>query len=201
YVAAGGTFVATYLSGLVDDSDLCFPGGAPGPLSDLLGIWVEDTDIPTEYHTQHFSWQGSDFTVFDYADKVHCTTAEVLSVFNDGFLHSCPALTANAHGHGFAWYLAARTEDPFLYRLYSVLSDKCNINRYLSSELPEGVTVQYRFSGNTEFSFWMNFSASEKKLALSAVTLYDMLSETKISREIVIPPYGVRVFKRDVQIS
>ena len=32
FVKAGGTFVATYWSGVVDENDLCFLGGFPGPL-------------------------------------------------------------------------------------------------------------------------------------------------------------------------
>ena len=31
FVEAGGTFVATYWSGIVDEFDLCFLGGFPGP--------------------------------------------------------------------------------------------------------------------------------------------------------------------------
>ena len=33
FTAAGGTFVATYLTGYVDETDLCFLGGFPGPVS------------------------------------------------------------------------------------------------------------------------------------------------------------------------
>ena len=44
FVKNGGTFVATYLTGLVDDNDLCFLGGFPGPLREVLGIWDEEID-------------------------------------------------------------------------------------------------------------------------------------------------------------
>ena len=44
FVAKGGTLVATYWSGIVDENDLCFLGGVPGPLRKTLGIWVEEID-------------------------------------------------------------------------------------------------------------------------------------------------------------
>src|SRR5690606_12853126 len=42
FVADGGTFVATYWSGIVDEHDRCFLGGFPGPLRKVLGIWAEE---------------------------------------------------------------------------------------------------------------------------------------------------------------
>ncbi len=50
YVQAGGTVVTTYLTGLVNQNDLVFMGGSPGPLTDLLGLWVEETDVLFEHH-------------------------------------------------------------------------------------------------------------------------------------------------------
>ncbi|MFW5686429.1 MAG: beta-galactosidase, partial [Spirochaetota bacterium] len=38
FVRAGGVFVTTYWSGIVNESDLCFLGGFPGPLAETLGI-------------------------------------------------------------------------------------------------------------------------------------------------------------------
>ena len=45
FTAAGGTFVATYWSGIVDENDLVFLGGWPGgKLREVLGIWDEEID-------------------------------------------------------------------------------------------------------------------------------------------------------------
>jgi beta-galactosidase GanA len=44
FVSSGGTFICTYWSGIVDQNDLCYLGGFPGPLRGLLGIWVEEID-------------------------------------------------------------------------------------------------------------------------------------------------------------
>lgn len=52
YVTSGGTVVATYLTGLVDGSDLCALGGTPGALTDVFGIAVEFTDTIVEGENQ-----------------------------------------------------------------------------------------------------------------------------------------------------
>src|SRR5207244_1883637 len=60
----GATFLVTFFSGLVDENDRVHPGGAPGPLRDILGIWVEETDAlpPGKTNGLHFAaaWKGID---------------------------------------------------------------------------------------------------------------------------------------------
>ena len=43
-VERGGTLLTTFLSGRVDEDDNAFLADAPGPLRDLLGLRVEETD-------------------------------------------------------------------------------------------------------------------------------------------------------------
>jgi beta-galactosidase GanA len=51
FVAGGRTFVNTYWSGIVDQHDLCFLGGFPGPLRPLLGIWSEERMLGDFYRS------------------------------------------------------------------------------------------------------------------------------------------------------
>ena len=44
FVENGGTFVATVRTGCVDQDDLCFLTGFPGPLRKVLGVWAEECD-------------------------------------------------------------------------------------------------------------------------------------------------------------
>lgn len=47
YVAAGGTFVTGFMSGIVNESDNVYLGGYLGLLRALAGIWVEEIDALT----------------------------------------------------------------------------------------------------------------------------------------------------------
>ncbi|MFT3789215.1 MAG: beta-galactosidase trimerization domain-containing protein [Tepidisphaeraceae bacterium] len=44
FVEQGGTFVTTYFSGIVDETDLCHLTGFPGPFRKLCGVWAEEID-------------------------------------------------------------------------------------------------------------------------------------------------------------
>ena len=59
YVKEGGHLVATFMSGMVNESDLIYPGGYPGPLTDLMGLWVEETDaLPADQQVSVFFTDG-----------------------------------------------------------------------------------------------------------------------------------------------
>ena len=53
FVKNGGTLVGTYCSGLVDANDLCFLGGFPGPLREVFGILVEESDALADGIVRH----------------------------------------------------------------------------------------------------------------------------------------------------
>ncbi|MGN7453970.1 beta-galactosidase [Paenibacillus pasadenensis] len=44
FVEAGGTFITTFFSGIVDERDIVRTGGYPGELRQVLGIWSEEID-------------------------------------------------------------------------------------------------------------------------------------------------------------
>jgi len=180
FVRAGGTFVATYVTGYADENDLCFLGGFPGPLKEILGIWSEEIDALYPQDGNSFNWNGKDYNVFDFCELVHLRGAESLAVYNSDFYKNRPAITANRYGKGKAFFLAARTGQDFLDDFYKWLVMETNIPRVLDSQLPEGVTAQMRSDGDTNYIFLMNFSPSEKTV------------ETKDGR-ITLAPWGVHI--------
>ena len=129
FVRSGGTFVATYWSGIVDDIDLCFLGGFPGPLRDLLGIWSEEIDAlydgkptpscPTAGNALDLS---GEYAVRELCDLIHVETAQMLATYKTDFYAGRPALTVNDFGRGNAYYLAAHAEDAFLSDFYGALA-------------------------------------------------------------------------------
>ena len=59
WTQAGGTFVTTFFSGMVDENDLVYLGGYPGPLRKLLGIWAEEIDALTPGQTNAVIVRGA----------------------------------------------------------------------------------------------------------------------------------------------
>jgi beta-galactosidase len=158
FVKAGGTFVATYITGYVNENDLCFQGGFPGPLKETLGIWCEEIDSLYPGDSNTFLWKDKRFKVFDFCELIHLQGAEELAVYTDDFYAGRPALTVNCFVKGKAYFIAARTEQDFLNTFYASLVKELRIPRALSGELPEGVTAQVRSDGVTNYIFVMNFT-------------------------------------------
>ncbi len=205
FVSAGGTFVGTYWSGIVDDTDLCFTNGAPGPLSGLLGIRVEEIDAlyaPERRIVEPASSNGlglsGRYEARDLLDLVHLEGAAQLASYGDDFYKGMPALTVNKVGSGAAWYMASRNDDRFLMDFYTGLASSLGLTRALSGPIPEGVSARIRSDDANVFLFVMNFSPVEKKVNVGRAAWTDALGGGKAAGVLTLPPFGTVVLRRPV---
>lgn len=175
FVEAGGTFVATYWTGIADEHDLCFLTGFPGPLRKLLGVWAEEIDALYETDRNAIVMQprneaglAGTYEVRDLCDLIHAETASVQGVYASDFYAERPALTVNAFGKGKAWYIAARAEERFLDDFHGGLVARLGLPRALEADVPEGVCAAMRTDGQRRFVFVMNFSGAPANVTLDA---------------------------------
>lgn len=200
FVKKGGTLVMTYLSGIVDESDLCFLGGWPGPLRPVLGIWAEEIDSLYKDDVQSLTWgknplgQKGTHGVHTFADLIHAETAQVMATYDKDFYAGRPAVTVNAYGQGQAWYLAARTGRDFLDAFYLGMAKQLDLSRAVPGELPAGVSATTRGEGADRHLFVMNFNAEPAKVDIGKGQV-DLESGEKVSGVATIPGLGCRVFK------
>ncbi|MDR2177674.1 MAG: beta-galactosidase [Treponema sp.] len=164
FVRRGGTFVATYVTGYVNESALAFLGGFPGPLKETLGLWSEEIDALYPGESNSIEWNGASYRAFDLCELIHARQAEVLGVYGGDFYAGRPALTLNRRGEGRAYYIAARTGEDFLDDFYRKLTAEAGITPLFDS-VPEGVTVQIRGNGEKDFIFLLNFTGGEKRVS------------------------------------
>lgn len=203
FVKAGGTFVTTYFSGIVDENDLCFLGGFPGPLREVTGIWSEEIDSLYDNEVNYIEFKNDKieelknrYEVRDYCDLIHAETAKVLGVYKADFYSDMPALTVNNYGDGKAYYISARTGADFNNDFYSKLIKDLNIASVIDGELPQGVTAQMRSNKNNKYTFIMNFTEEEKKVDLGKEVYFDMISDEEISGKIILDKYGLKILKQ-----
>lgn len=164
WVAAGGTLVLTYFSGVTDMTARAYLGGAPGPLRDVAGLWVEETDaLPVGKMPRLTAVPGnvlglSDVGVCrDYAGIIRPTGAEIVATYGDEFYAGTPALLRHVFGKGECWFMAARMEDTVLATFYQALASRLDLQPVLAN-LPEGVTATRRGSGSDATLFIMNWT-------------------------------------------
>ncbi len=203
FVAGGGTFVTTYWSGIVNESDLCHLGGFPGPLRRTLGIWSEEIDGLHEGEQNALLCRDGKlpglkerYDVYDLCDLIHTEGAEALAVYESDFYAGRPALTVHEFGQGKAYYLAARAKEPFYLDLYRLLVQEAGVARVVDAELPSGVTAQMRTDGTYEYVFLLNFSDTEQEVVLDAQEYTDLLSGKGEQAAVRLEVNGLKLLKR-----
>jgi len=204
FVANGGTFVATYWTGLVDENDLCFLGGFPGPLREVLGIWAEEIDALCDNEVNHLLFSSekpagmSDkYEARELCEIIHAETAQILAEYGDDFYAGSPALTANTYGKGQAYYIASRNEQAFLDDFYASIVRNVQPRRALEATLPVGINAQRRCASDKDFVFLMNFTTESKTVPLGKLSGIDLLTGEELAEEVCLPKYGICVIETE----
>jgi beta-galactosidase len=199
YVERGGTFVTTFFTGMVGETDLCFRGGFPGPLRPLLGIWQEEID--GLYPEQQNSVQVSDealgldktYAARQLCALIHAEGATVLGRYGADFYAGRPALTRHGVGSGSAYFIASRNDEPFLSDFYGALASRAGVRRLAVGDVPAGVTVQEREKDGKRYLFALNFTDQAARVELAASGGTDLVTGASVSSRIELGPYGCAV--------
>lgn len=203
FVEDGGTLISTYWSGIVNEDDLCFLGGFPGPLRKVLGIWAEEIDALYPGETNMVVPEPgnelglvSNYEARELCDLIHAEDASVLAAYGSDFYRGRPALTVNKFGKGSAYYLASRNSEQFLDDFYGSVCSGLGLSSAIESEPPEGLSVTSRSDEDNEFVFLLNFKPVSQSVALGDDAFVDVLTGSDASGSVELGPYGVTVLKR-----
>ena len=198
FVSDGGNFVMTYWSGIVNETDLCFLGGMPGEMMDVMGIRSEEIDSLYDGETNCIVKCGEapdtmkeKYTASELCDLIHCITAKPLYTYGEDFYAGMAALTENDFGKGKAYYIASRNEPAFQKDFYRELLKRADVEPNFKGELPYGVTVGKRV-GDKDYLFVQNYTKNEQTLTLDR-EYTDILSGEKYTGTLSLKPYDVKV--------
>lgn len=193
FVEEGGTYIATYITGWVNENNLAFLGGYPGPLRQVFGLWDEETDALEEGRQNRFTWQGKEYICKDVCALVHPEGAQVLAQYEQDFYQGMPVLLKNQRGKGCAYYIAARTERDFLKALYAGIAAECGVQPLLET-VPEHVLVTERKGDQGTFLFIMNPQPQEREVSLPP--FLNLRTDEQMQGNYTLKGYEVLVLKR-----
>lgn len=199
YVEAGGTFLTTFFSGIVNENDLVTTGGYPGELRKLLGIWVEEIDalLPEQKNRivlkEAYGDLQGEYGCGMLCDLLHSEGAEVIAEYGDDFYKGMPVVTRNTYGQGEAWYIASDPDERFLDGLLGQLAAAKNVEALL--ETPEGVEVSARTKDGKPYLFVMNHNASTQSYDLGTAKVLDLLTNRELSGSVEIEARGVQLLE------
>ena len=162
FVKNGGTFYATYMLGMVNETDLCYLGGFPAKkLKDVFGIWNEEIDTLYPNERGAVLLEEKPYTTKDYAEIIHEKTATVLARYEKDFYKGFPAYTINEYGKGKAYYQAFRDTGEFKDKAIQNILKDLEIRGCIAGELPDGVSAHTRTDGKTTYLFVENYTQNE----------------------------------------
>ncbi|GBF74903.1 beta-galactosidase [Paenibacillus sp. 598K] len=192
YVRQGGRFVATYATGMVDESDLAYLGGRPGQLREVLGIRAEEIDTLYPEETREVvDADGASYCAYDYCELVHLEGAQALAWYAADLYQGHPAVTEHGYGKGRAYYVAGRHESRYHDAFYGKLIEELGLQPGYPAEAPAGVSIQTRSDGEQTYVFIMNFTESEQIVQLpEGAALTDLETDATLSGSLRLPPYG-----------
>ncbi len=186
FVKNGGIFVSTYWSGIVNENDLCYLGGFPGPLKNVLGIWAEEIDTLKDGRKNKIEIDrnliniGKSYDASLFCELIHLETAQKLAEYSEDFYKGMPALTVNNFGKGKAYYICFNSERDFLADFYSCIAKEASVSNIFNIDLPEGLSLHTRTDGDITYAFLMNFKPNSVEFKLK-IEAFDLISQKEIT--------------------
>ncbi|MCO1594660.1 beta-galactosidase [Micromonospora sp. RHAY321] len=199
--ARGGSVLTTYLSGRVDENDQAFLLDVPGPLGQLMGIRVDEWDArgPEVVNPVRLG-AGADQIEVEARllfELVIPQGAEVVGTYQADFYAGTPAVTRNAHGDGYGWYVAAGLDQAGIsWVVRQVLARHDLLGPY--PDVPDLESAVRVAPDGTRLLFLLNHRAEPVEVTASTGGV-DLLGgdRTETGQPLRLPAYGVVVLRED----
>ena len=195
FVAAGGSFLATYFSGIVDEHGHIVLGGYPALLRKTLGLWVEEwVPYPAGRTNQvQFAGARSQHRCDHWCDLLHLEGAKALATYTGDYFAGCPAVTCHQQGKGSAYYVGTRLDDAGLDQLLNRVVKDAKLAPPLQA--PAGVEVTLRESKRGEFLFLLNHNDRATRVPLGRRRGVNLVTGAKVSAALKLAPLDVAVIQ------
>ena len=192
YVRNGGIFIATFITGVVDEYALSFFDDECYPLRKILGVKAEETDSLYDDQYNSVKMFGGTYKTEKYCELAYSEGAETIGEYCEDFYKSMPAVTVNNYGKGRAYYVGADFMIDGYMKLYSeIIGSAISKDKVIDS--PDNVNITYRYSDDGCYMFIMNFNNEPKQIKMPFE--YDILSG-ELDKD-TVAPYGCVILKKN----
>jgi beta-galactosidase len=193
----GGSVLTTFLSGRVDRNGLAFLADVPGPLAGLMGIRIDEWDARPADVVNPVRLCGTIVAARLLFEIVIPAGAEVIGTYEADFYAGTPAVTRNAFGAGYGWYVATGLDPAGIaWVVRQILRGHGLIGPYADVEDLE-TTVRVTESGR-RIRFVLNHRAEPVEVpAVAGGT--DLLTGATVDsgQTLELGPYGVLVLAEE----
>lgn len=194
FVAAGGTLLLSFFSGIVDECDRVHLGGYPAPFRELLGLRIDEFwPLPEDGEIGLAFDDGSTGRGRVWSELIVTEGAATVATFAEGSLRGHPAITRHPIGQGEAWYLGTRPEPPVMRRLVAAILDEAEISPLLP-DLPPGIEAVARRGADARYLFLLNHTEQTVEAPRPAAATV-LLGDDTASTALHLPPRGVAILR------
>ena len=195
FVAGGGTWVATYLTGYVDRCNRCWGGGFPGPnLRGVFGLWNEEVDYLGDDESVLIrgcgDGSGTKMLATDVVERLHAEGATALAETDSEFYAGSPVILRHRWQKGSTCYVGARLDEESLAGLYRRLAHDLGWPRV---ELPRGVVRKTRLGAEGPVEFLFNYTKSEVGIDLGKDPYVRVADGGQVAGPAVLRPYDALI--------
>lgn len=198
FIKKGGQVLTTYFTGCVDKSTLCYLGGFPGQgLADVFGVIAEETDTfyPSDRNYIKFAMTGTRREVFDYQEMLRVNGAKTLASFEGDYVAGMSAITENAYGDGYAYYVGCRTKASDLNEVFTSMFDRAGLT---VCQTPAGIEHHTRFDEKHQYDFFSNYTDKPIMVRVANSNRRDLLHDQVLPSAFEVPALDVMVVKSDI---
>lgn len=193
YTQQGGTLVLGARCGQKDKTGKCVMMPMPGLLSNLTGTTVEDyTFVGPNDDPVYMDWGGQSFPTGIFNDVLgEPEDGEVLARYTGNYYAGAPALVRRKVGKGSVLHFGGtftRENTEKILRYLNIVSPWSDVLR-----LDRDCELCVREKDGKRWFFVLNYASQPRTITLHT-TLTDTQSNAKISGELVLNPYEVKVF-------
>ncbi len=194
YVRSGGNYLTTFFSGYVDENDRVLLGGYPAKQSDILGLWIEESDALPPEESNSFIYKEKEYPAGVLCDIMHLQNAQEVAVYDKEFYAGTPVLARNSYGKGQAFYVGTHSDDAFYAVYLKDICDELGIKPLM--EAPHNVEVTCRHDEENDFYFIMNHNDESREVRLPKAGT-DILTDTayEAGDSVLLDKKGVAVIR------
>ncbi|MCR2812340.1 beta-galactosidase [Microbacterium sp. zg.Y1090] len=192
WVAAGGTALVTFNSGIVDAEDRVWTGGYTGPFREALGVRIEEFAPVAADDVMHLT-DGT--TARLWSERGQADTAEVVASFAAGPAAGHPALTRNAWGDGVAWYLATLPDEAAYRDLIARLAADAGVRppAHVHGDLAQLELVRRR-GPQASYLFIVNHATDAASVEADGV---ELITGDPVRGRVDVPGGAVRIVREE----